>query len=358
MLKTLDRYIIRKFLVTYCFVVLLIVSIVCVIDLAENNIKYLEHNAPFNEILGYYGNFAIWIANYITPLTIFIASVFVTSQLAGRTEVIAILSSGVSYPRLVRPYIIGSVFVAVLSFYMNGWVIPDTNKERLHFENEYRRNKHYFSDRDVHIKLGPSQYLYIKTYRTGSDSATEITLEEIEGNKLFSKLSARRMEWQTDTNKWRLKDWRKTVFDGKKEIITQGNKLDTALNISPKYFASKYRVNELLTMKELNAYIDDLKLRGAENVIIFQVEKITRYTAPFAILILTFMGVVVASKKSRQGAGVQIATGFVLAFVYIIFFTFSRTLAESKSMNAYIAVWLPNIIFMGIGVYLYFKAPK
>ncbi|BDD10483.1 membrane protein [Fulvitalea axinellae] len=360
MFKILDRYIIRKFLTTFFFVVLIIVSVVCVIDFAENNQKYIENAAPGAQVFRYYLDFGIWVANFITPLTIFIATVYVTAMLTGRSEIVAILSGGVSFNRLLQPYIVGSVLVGVLSFGLNGWVIPNTNKNRLLFEQEFRQGGDYsFDQKNVHVKVADNLYLYLYSYNVGSDSGRTVTLEEMDGAKVVSKLTARRMQWRGDSIGWRFKDWERRDIDDKGHVsVSSGKQLDTLLNISPKYFGNQNRLYEALTMPELDEYIADLRTRGADNVLPYVVEKYIRFTSPFAVIILTLIGVVVSSKKSRGGAGAQIAIGFTLAFVYIIFFMFSRTMAEAGSMNPIVAVWIPNVVFAAIGAYLYKIAPK
>ena len=358
MLKLLDRYIIKKFLTSFFFVVLVILSVVVVIDLTEKNHKYLQAGLSVKEIYGYYLNFIPYIANMVAPLMLFIATVYVTAQLARHTEIVAILSGGVSFNRLLRPYMIGAAVVAIIAFWMNGWVIPNSNKKRIEFEEKYFEGQFVYEDRDVHVKVAPNTYLYFKSYNNNSDVANQITLERIEGNILKSKISARRMQWKSETENWQLKDWVKLEIENDKEIITKGAKLDTALNLTPRYFTRQHKLNEALTLDELDEYIDDLNERGADNTIIYKIERYIRYTYPFSFFILTFIGVVVASRKTRGGAGFQIALGFTLAFIFILCFTFTRSLAEQKTMDPLLAVWIPNIIFLGIGLYLYRIAPK
>ena len=358
MLKLLDRYIVKKFLISFFFVVLVILSVVVVIDLTEKNGKYLQAGLSAGEIYGYYLNFIPYIANMIAPLMVFIASVHVTSQLARHTEIIAILSGGVSFNRLLRPYFIGSTVIVIIAFWMNGWIIPDSNKKRIEFEEKYFEGQFVYEDRDVHVKVAPNTYLYFKTYNSNSDVANKVTLERIEGNVLKSKITARKMEWDEQKEKWKLRDWTKLEIEDDKELISKGAKLDTALNITPRFFTRQHKLFEALTLNELYEYIDELVERGADNVIIYKIEKYIRFTYPFSFYILTFIGVVVASRKTRGGSGFQIALGFTLAFIYILIFTFTRSLAESKTVDPLLAVWIPNLIFSAIGIYLYIKAPK
>ncbi|BDD06085.1 LptF/LptG family permease [Aureibacter tunicatorum] len=358
MFKVLDRYILKRLLTTYVFVVMIIVAVVVVIDMTEKNHKFIQHNLGFAEIAGYYMDFAPYIANFITPLMVFITTVYVTSQMASHTEIIAILSSGISFKRLMVPYLIAGGIIASASFYLNGWVIPNTNKDRLAFETTYFKRKYHFDESDVHIKVSPDTYLYLKSYNVNSDQAYKVTLEKIDGNQLISKLSARRMKWNEDIKKWQFIDWEIRDINGTQEIFTHGDKLDSALNLTPKYFSNNYKLYEALTLNEIDKKIADLESRGADNVKVYRIEKYIRYMSPFAVVILTLIGLVVSSRKARGGTGYQIALGFVLAFIYIIFFMFSRSLAEAGSTNPILAVWIPNIIFAIIGVFLYTRVPK
>ncbi|BDC98085.1 LptF/LptG family permease [Persicobacter psychrovividus] len=358
MLKILDRYILKKFLTSYVFVVLVLVSVICILDMTEKNDKFLKNHLPVSEILSYYGDFALYMGNFITPLMVFITTVFVTSKLASHTEIIATLSSGVTFKRFMVPYFIGAGLLASISFVANGWVIPNSNKSRLEFERAYLERQYYFDDQHVHIKLSPDSYLYLKSYNNHSNTGYRVSLETIEGNELKEKLTARRMKWNQEKKAWTLFNWQLRKIDGMSEVVTKGNELDSAFNLKPKYFENQEKEYEALTLPELDAAIADLQSRGTDTWKQYQIEKLVRYTAPFAILILTFIGITVSAKKARGGTGLQVAIGFVLAFVYIIFFMFGRTLAEKGAMEPLLAVWIPNIVFSVIGIFLYRSVPK
>ena len=358
MLKILDRYILKKFLGTFGFVVLLLVSIVCVIDFTEKNDDFLEHQLGGGEILAYYLDYIPYLASLITPITVFIAVVFVTSKLAGNTEIVAMLSSGVSFPRLLVPYFIGSSLIAIVSFFLNGWVIPNANKDRIAFEQTYIKSPFYYDERNIHIKVAPELYAYMESYNNSNNVGYRFTLEQIQGNQMLQKLSARRIEWDSTQSKWTLKNWTLHQFDGDEETISNGVDLDTTLNISPKDFGSTYWLYETLTLNELDQYIARQRERGANDIPVYLVEKYIRYMSPFTAIILTFIGVVMSAKKSRGGSGFQIALGFLIAFIFIIFFIFARSIAEVNSMNPMLAVWLPNIIFTAVGIFLYYTVRR
>jgi lipopolysaccharide export system permease protein len=256
------------------------------------------------------------------------------------------------------PYFIGAVIIALLSFWLNGWVIPNSNKDRVAFEIAYIKKPFNYSDRDIHLKTGQETYMYIETYNTTSDVGHKFTLETIQGNQLLEKFEARRLEWIDSTSMWRARDWTNRRFEGMEEIYTKGMTKDTTLRITPKDFASTYSRHETLNMMELNNYINELKSRGADDVHIYQVEKYIRFMAPFTVIILTFIALIVSSRKSRGGTGYQIALGFFIAFVFIIYFVMSRAIAEAGSLPPLLAVWMPNITFTLVGLLMYHTVPR
>ena len=281
-----------------------------------------------------------------------------TSQLAQHSEIIAMLSSGVSFRRLMRPYMMGATIIAILSFYFGGWVIPNGNKDRVAFELQYIKSSYAFTDHNIHIKIAPETLLYLREYDVGNNVGYQPTLETIRNGVLVEKLEATHLEWRKEAEKWRLRNWKKRQIKGTEEIFTFGKDLDTTLRIHPKDFASDHSRFETLTMNELYTYIDELKMRGADNIEVYEIEKYIRYTSPFAALILTFIGLGISARKSRGGAGFQIALGFLLAFIYIIFFIFSRTSAEAGNIAPIVAIWIPNIIFTIIGILIYQTVPR
>lgn len=357
-MKILDRYILKKFLAAFFFVVLILVTIICVIDLTEKNDEFIRHNLSFGQIMGYFLAFIPYIANFITPITVFIATVFVTSKMAGNTEIVAILSSGVSFRRMMVPYFIGASIIALLSFILTGYVLPAANKKRVQFEIDYIKKPFRFTDRNIHLKVGPSSYAYLESYNVDADVGYRFSLETIQENELEAKITARRIEWDTTDNHWVLRDWEMRRIMDMKELISRGDKKDTVINLSPRDFGSTYHLQETFTLDELDAYIAELRERGADNIITYEIEKYIRYMSPFAAIVLTFIGVIMSSRKSRGGSGLMIAIGFALAFVYILFFVFAKSIAEAKAMSPVLAVWLPNIVFSFVGLFLYRTVPR
>ncbi|HEY5749931.1 MAG TPA: LptF/LptG family permease [Chryseolinea sp.] len=378
-MKLLDKYILKTFLVTFFFVVLILLSVITVIDLTDKMDKFSAANLHASSILYYYLVYIPGIGSLLTPITIFIAAVYVCSRMAGHTEIIAMLSAGISFRRMLAPFLVGAAFVGVINFALTGWIIPNSTKERVAFELQYLKNKYYFDKRNIHIQVAPDVYMYMQSYNNSNQTGYHFTLEKFEHNRLVEKLTADRIEWDTTKHKWIMRDWVIRRVDSLFHIPTavevkqgykphsalpdtakifSGSSRDTALVIQPKEFESDYLRSEGLTLNELDDYIDMLSKRGSTGVELYQVEKYTRYTSPFTILILVFMGVIVSSRKSRGGTGLQIALGFVLSFLFILFFTLFRTFAEAGSMPPQISVWIPNIIFFIITLVMYKYVPR
>ena len=377
-MRLLDKYILKTFLVTFFFVVLILLAVVTVIDLTDKMDKFSKAELKAIDIFGYYLDYIPWIGSLLTPITIFIAAVYVCSRMAGHTEVIAMLSAGISFKRMLVPYFIGATLVGVISFVLNGWIIPNSNKSRLAFEMQYFKTKYYFEKQNVHIQVASDTYLYMKSYNNNNQTGYHFTLEKFHDNKLIEKLTASRIQWDSTNLKWTLFDWSLKKVDGifespkrpetvpafevskvtTKEFVRSGTSLDTVLVIHPKEFESDYRKYDGLTLNELEDQIKTLRARGSTGIEMYEVEKYTRYTSPVTIFILVFMGVIVSARKSRGGTGPQIALGFLLSFIFILFFTLFRTFAENGSMPPQISVWVPNIIFGLISIAMYKYVPR
>lgn len=357
----IDRFLIRRFLSTYVFAVFIIILVILAIDFVEKNDDFIRTKPSSREIIfSYFLNLALYWANYISPLMIFISTVFFTAKLASHTEIIAILASGTSFRRLMLPYIIGASIVAVYSFVMVGWLLPKANKPRIEFQNKYIEKDFYFSDRDIHMAVGKNVYAYLSSYDSNSKTAYDFSLEKIEDNKLVEKLSARRAVYDDSLQKWKLFDYQIRKLGIMKDVLQYENTapLDTAVSMFPSDFSNSKSRQETLTIPELRDYIELINSRGAEGVEVYKIEYYQRFATPFAVIILAIMGLIVSARKARGGVGLQIAIGFVLAFLYIIFYILSKGIAEAGSMNPILAVWLPNIVFSFVSLVMYFTVPR
>ncbi len=357
-MKILDKLIIKDFLKTYFFVVLMLILVVLVLDFTEKNDAYIRNEVPSAEIFKYMMNYGLYLNNLLTPITVFISVIFITSKMAGRTEIVAILSSGVSFRRLLRPFFFGALLIGGASFLLNGWVLPVATAGVSEFRLVHLEKGKAPSEGNVHLKVGPESYAYLNRFYATGNTGYQFTLETIRDGELIDKLSSDRIEWDTAKNVWTLRNWRLRKLEDRKEIYTVGESLDTALSIRPEDFDLPEKHHETLKLPELGRQIKILEARGADNVDFYKIERYVRFMSPFAAVILTFIGVIMSARKTRGGSGFQIAMGFLLAFVYIILFLLSRTFAENGTAYPIFAVWLPNLVFIITGLLLYKTVPR
>jgi lipopolysaccharide export system permease protein len=332
--------------------------VVIIIQIVEKNEHIIRNQLSFLEVGRYMLDFIPYVGNLITPITVFIAVVYITAKMASHTEVIALLSSGVSFRRLMLSYLYGAIIIALLNFFLTTQVIPKANKRRVAFEMAYFEKPFYFNDRDIHIRIAPDSYLYMETFNIQSKVGFKFTLETIRNQQLYARLFAQRAQWEEETGSWELRQWELRNFDGFRESYTRGDKMDTAINLTPKDFDNQFHFFETLTQKELRDHIALLKSRGSDNVIVYETEKYIRLISPVTVILLTFIGLIVSARKSRGGTGFQIALGFLIAFIYILFFWFSKSFAEAGGLQPSVAIWIPNIIFIFVGVILYKFIPR
>lgn len=357
-MKILDKLIIKDFLKTYFFVVLMLILIVLVLDFTEKNDSFIRNKVPAKEILKYMGNYGLYLNNLLTPITVFISVIFITSKMAGRTEIIAILSNGVSFMRMLVPFFIGAAMIGIASFLLNGWVLPGATAGVTEFKSRWLEENKFYTENNIHIKVAPDVYAYISRYYTSGNTGYSFTLEQIRDGQLIAKLSADRIVWDTAINSWSVKNWRLRELHEMGEKYTVGESLDTLLSITPNDFDLPTNHHETLKLPDLSRQIEILEARGADNVNYYKIEKYVRFMSPFAAIILTFIGVIVSSRKTRGGSGFQIALGFMLAFVYIIMFLLSRTFAEAGTDYPILAIWMPNLVFAVTGLVLYKTVPR
>ncbi|EOZ99541.1 membrane protein, putative [Indibacter alkaliphilus LW1] len=357
-MKILDKLIIKDFIKTYFFVVLMLILIVLVLDFTEKNDKFIRNQVPVSEILIYLGNYGLYLNNLLTPITVFISVIFITSKMSGRTEIIAILSSGTSFMRMLVPFFIGATMIGLAAFLLNGWVLPGATAGVTEFKSRWLDEEKFYTETNIHVKVAPDVYAYISRYYTSGNTGYQFTLEQIRDGQLLAKLSADRIVWDTAINSWQLRNWRLRELHEKGELYSVGESLDTLLSITPDDFDLPSNHHETLKLPDLNRQIQILEDRGADNVNYYKIEKYVRYMSPFAAIILTFIGVIVSSRKTRGGSGFQIALGFLLAFIYIIMFLLARTFAEAGSTYPLLSLWFPNMVFALMGLVLYKTVPR
>jgi len=358
-LKTLDKYIIKKFLGTFFLSLALIIVIAVVFDISEKIDDFLERHAPLYAIVfKYYLNFIPYFANLFAPLFVFISVIFFTSKMAANTEIVAILNSGVSFRRMLLPYFISACTIAVISFYFNGWVIPHANNTRLAFENVYIRNPVEFKDRNIHRQISPGVFIYLESYNNIENIGFRFSMEKIQNGKRVYFLDSDRVTWDSTSGKWRIENYYIRTINGYHEKLTGGHRLDTALAFAPSDFKRRLNIVEAMDTPALNKFIEEEKLEGSENISAYLIEKYRRISVPVATFILTLMGVSLSSRKIRGGIGMQLGVGITLSFAYILFMQISNTFATSGSVSPLIAVWIPNVIFTIIALFLVRIAPK
>lgn len=360
-MKILDLYIIKKFLGTYFFIVAIILAIVIVFDLVEKVDDFMDSHAPLEAIVfDYYKNLLPYYANMLSPLLVFIAVIFFTSKMAGQTEIVAILASGVSFRRLMFPYFIGAAIIAVISFILASWVIPQSNRTRIAFENTYIKSRKETGLSDMHMQISPGVYVYMGRYYSFRESGDRFDIQKFDGKKMVSRLTARTITYDSITERWKLRDYTRWDFeaDGIRHKISKGAEVDSTINIRPSDFKKERKSFEMMTSGELRDHINELTERNIGNTEEFSIELYKRRATPFASFILTLIGVSLSSRKTRGGMGKYIGIGLILSFVYILFLTVSQTFAINGNMPPLLAVWLPNIVFSVIGAALYVKAPK
>ncbi|MDF9829627.1 LptF/LptG family permease [Parabacteroides sp. PF5-6] len=357
-LKKIDWYIIKQFLGTYLFAIALIISISVVFDINEKIDKFLSPDVPLKAIIfDYYMNFIPYFANLFSPLFTFIAVIFFTSRLAEKSEIIAMLSSGVSFQRLMIPYMLSATIIALATFVLNSYIIPPANITRIEFQNTYIKNKRVDYARNVQLEVEPGVIAYFDRYDDRSSMGYGFSLEHFDDKKLASRLTAKSIKYDS-IYAWTVIDYMIRDFDGMKETIREGNRMDTTLTIVPSDFLIAVNDNETMTTPELHTYITRQKKRGIGNIQSFEIEYHKRFAAIMASYILTLIGVSLSSRKIKGGMGLNIGIGIGLSFSYILFTTISSTFAVNGSMSPMIAAWLPNILYVFIAAYLYKKAPR
>ncbi len=358
----LDRYIVGKFIGTYFFAILLIISISIVFDFNENLSKFTEYHAPWKAIVfDYYLNFIPYFANLFSPLFVFIAVIFFTSKMAAGSEIISIMAAGVSFKRMLRPYMFSCIIISILSFFLSAFVIPHGTVIKQNFEALYKNNKKNTSAENVQLQVDKGVIAYMQHYDNKVKRGYGFCLDKFDNKKLISHMSASEIQYDTisDTKyHWKASNWKIREMRGMREKITSGMQLDTLIQMEPIDLVYSKGQQETFTLPELSSYISKQINRGSSNVVLYQVEYHKRIAASFASFILTIIGASLSSRKRKGGIGMYLGAGLALSFVYIMLQTISATFAINAGTPPMLAAWMPNILFGVVAYLCYRKAPN
>ena len=361
-IKRMDWYIINKFIGTYVYSIILIISVSIVFDVNETLAQFATHNAPLRAIVfDYYANFVPYFANLFSPLFVFIAVIFFTSKLASNSEIIAMLASGMSFKRLMRPYLISAALIALLNFYLGSFVIPKGTVVRHDFESLYKNNKKNTSASNIQLMVDKGVVAYISQYDDLRKTGYGFALYKFEDKKMVSQLNASIIQYDTISDAryhWKARNWKIRTLKGMREHISSGYELDTLIQMEPTDLVFSKGQQETFTSPELKRYISKQQQRGSKNVVQYEVEYHKRIASSFASFILTIIGVSLSSRKRKGGMGLYLGIGLALSFTYILLQTASATFAINADTPPILAAWIPNILYAFIAYYCYKQAPN
>ena len=359
-MKKLDLYIFKKFIGTFFFAISMLVLVVIIIDLSENIDSFLKNNAPWQRVLvDYYLLCIPYYINLFIHLFAFIAVVFFTSKMAARTEVVAILSSGVSFWRFLVPYMVAALTIALMSLYFGNFLVPKTNEIRRRFKDEYMERLTQSAGRNVHVQIGKDEFVYVETYHHGKEQGYRFSWEKYEDSELKVKMLGDIFTHDTSmANRWIIDPYATRYIEGDTERLVTGRYLDTVMNlVSADLYKTKEDFEEM-DFFELRDHIANMKSKGSEGVRAYEVEMHQRMSSPAAVLVLTLIGAALSSRKVRGGIGMHLGIGITIAFAYILFMQVSKSFAISGGLSPFLAAWIPNLIFLAIGMVLLKRAPK
>lgn len=359
-MKIIDLYIIKKFLGTFFYSIALLSVVIIIFDLSEKIDDFLEKQAPLSAIIfDYYLNFIPFFVNMFSYLFTFIAVIFFTSKMAQNTEIVAILSSGVSFKRFLWPYFISAAFIGILSLYMANFLIPHTNKTMWAFEKAYIKNPIRNEDMNIHMQIKPGLFVYVESYNTSTNIGQKFSLEQFDTDgRMIYKLNSDRFAWNEENGKWIVSNYYYRHLGEYSEHLGKGLEMDTLINLHPSDFTIISDDIKTMDYFELSAFIEKERLRGSPKISEYKVEQYRRYAFPFSTLILTFIGVSLSSRKVRGGIGMHLGVGIALTFSYILFMQVSQVFAAVGGVPPLLAVWIPNIIYGLLSIYMIRMAPK
>ena len=334
--------------------------IAIIFDVSEQIDDFIKREAPFKEIIfDYYLNFILFYGNLFSPLLIFIAVIFFTSKMASNSEIVAILSAGISFKRVLLPYMVGATILAGISLYLNHWVLPHANEARINFEDAYLRYQFKNHSKNIHRQVAPNEFLYFESFNTDRGIGFKVSFEVWDNGAMVKKLIGNTARWDTSKSLWIINNYQIREFKNGNEFLRKGARIDTSLGITPEEFNVRKNITiQMMDYEKLSEFIEEEKLKGNEDVPLFEIEKHTRSSLPFATYILTIIGVSISSRKVRGGIGVHLALGLLLAVSYILFMKVSSVYATNAGIDPFIATWAPNILFTAIAALLIQRAHK
>jgi lipopolysaccharide export system permease protein len=358
-MKIIDKYIIRQFLGTFFFSIVLLIFIVIIFDVSEHIDDFLKHDTPLKAIVfNYYLNFIPAFVNLFSYLFVFIAVIFFTSRMAANSEIIAILSSGISFRRMLFPYLFSAAILGLMSFLLGNFIIPYTNRGKLAFERQYIKDPKRYNDQNIHKQVSPGTFIYMENFNRKTKVGWKFSLEMFNGRELRYKMMADRIDWDSIHSKWKLENYFRRAIGENSESMKKGTRLDTVLPFKPADFNEDIEEVSIMNFFELDQHLKKIQMRGDPDVIKYQVKEYERIVFPFATLVLTLIGVSVSSRKTRGGIGFSLGFGLALTFLYILFMQVFTVLATFGSYPPLLAVWTPNIIFTVVALFLVRAAPK
>lgn len=358
-MNIIDKYIIKKYLGTFVFTMAIFTVVAVIFDISERMDDFLKNKAPLSKIVfEYYAGFIPFYLNFLSPLINFIAVIFFTAKMADQTEIVPILNGGMSFKRFLRPYFIAASIICAVTFVFNIYIIPRTNKLKIGFENIYVKPLDNNSKSSTHMQIDKNSFVYIDNFDNDRKIGYNFILETFKGQELKEKLIADRITWDSIKNNWKIENYTIRTVDGLNEKMTKGTTKDTTLDMAPRDFEIRDNVFEAMTTHELNERIKKEEIRGTGLMVNMKLEKYKRFVYPFSAYILTLMGVSLSSKKVRGGIGLSLGLGIALSFTYILFIQFANMFSLKGGLPPIIAIFIPSVIFLLVGLYLLYKAPK
>ncbi|MFN8135861.1 MAG: LptF/LptG family permease, partial [Bacteroidales bacterium] len=352
-LKKLDFYIIRKFLGTYFYSILLLTVIIIIFDISEKIDDFIEKDAPLRAIIfDYYLNFIPYFVNMFSSLFTFIAVVYFTSRMASNTEIVAMLNAGISFWRILIPYLVSAIFLTVLSFALMNYVIPYTNRDLRAFEKRYIKNPFKSNEMNLHLQLEPGTYIYVENFNSVGNIGYRFSLEKFDSTGLKLKLKADMITWDSIQSRWHMTNYLTRKIQSNGETVYQGTETDTVMKFTPADFKVDIEDAKVMTYTQLNRFIEQEKMRGSTLTGQFNLEKYKRLTFPFANIVLTFIGVALSSRKVRGGIGMHLGMGIAIAFTFILLLQISSVFAIFGNLPASIALWIPNFLYSIVAIIL------